>query len=111
MFFCFVFGGRLNERHQSAAFVQDLPGTLLGLAADGVEHDVDVPRDMLETLRRVIDQFIRAELIEHLMIFHRGRADDVRAFPLRQLHCKMTDSSGCTMDQDTLFGLKLRRIE
>lgn len=111
VFFCFVFGRLLNERDQSASFFQNVPRTFLRIAADGVEHNIDIAHDAVEFQNCVIDQFIRAELIQHLVIFQRGSADNVCAFPRRELHRKMTHSSGCTMDQDTLFGLKLRRIE
>jgi len=54
----------LNNREQSPAFLQHLPRALLRIAADWIEHDVDVARDFFEALRGVVYRFISPELAQ-----------------------------------------------
>jgi hypothetical protein len=49
--------------------LQNFPGTFLRVAANRVEDDVDVARDVLEFLRVVIDHLISAEFKDQLVIF------------------------------------------
>ena len=109
--FRFFLGGRLNQRKQNSAYSKNFPGSLLRLPADSVEDNIDIPRDVFEALRAVIDYFVGAELVEQLMIFRRSGRDDVPAFPFRKLHSKVTNSAGAAVDQDALARLQLRRVE
>ena len=66
--FSFVRRWRLDERQKDAAFLQNLPRTLLSLIADWIKHDVDVVCDIFEALCGVVDRFVRAELAQHAVI-------------------------------------------
>ena len=66
--FSFVRRWRLDEKQKDAAFLQNLPRTLLSLIADWIKHDVDVVCDIFEALSGVVDRFVRAELAQHAVI-------------------------------------------
>ena len=60
---------RLHNRNQDSALLQNFPGTFLRVAANRVEDNLDVARDVFEFLRVVIDYLIGAEFGDQLMIF------------------------------------------
>ena len=76
-----------------------------------VEDDVDVARDVFESLLRVIDRFVHSELAQQVLILGRGRSENVRAFPFCELHGEMTNSAAAGMNQHALTWLQLRSVE
>src|SRR6266550_7470958 len=90
---------------------QDLPGAFLRFVAKRVEDDVDFSRDLFESLLRVIDRLVDAELAQQVLIFSRGRRENVRAFPFCELHGEVTDSAAAGVNQHALAWLHLRGLE
>ena len=62
--FSFVRRWRLDDRQKGPAFLQYLPRTRLRIAADWIEHDVDVARNILKALPGVVDRFMGSELAQ-----------------------------------------------
>ena len=109
--FSFVRRWRLDDRQKDPTFLQHLPRTLLRIAADWIEHDVDFPRDVFEALLGVIDRLVHTELAQQVLIFSRGRRENVRAFPFCELDGEMTDSAAAGVNQHALAWLQLRGVE
>jgi hypothetical protein len=68
-------------------------------------------RDVFESVLRVIDRFVDSELAQQVLIFSRGSRENVRAFPLRELHGQVTDSAAAGVNQHALAWLQLRGVE
>src|SRR6478752_4382770 len=62
--FSFVRRWRLDDRQKDPTFLQHLPRTLLRIAADWIEHDVDVACDVFESLLRVVNRFVDSQLAQ-----------------------------------------------
>src|SRR6266550_2375269 len=90
---------------------QDLPGTFLSFVAKRVEDDVDFSRDVFESLLRVIDRLVHAELAQQILVLGGSRRENVRAFPFCELHGEVTDSAAAGVNQHTLTWLQLRSVE
>src|SRR5438105_14595992 len=57
-FFGFLLRRRLDQRNEVSSLFQNRPGAFLRFAAYGVEDNVDVARDVFESLVRVVDCFV-----------------------------------------------------
>src|SRR4051812_49070653 len=74
----------LGDRgHQVATGAQHLERALDGVAADRVEHDVDVTDRLGEVDRRVVDDLVGAEPLDELPLASARGRDHVRAERLR----------------------------
>jgi hypothetical protein len=94
-----------GNSYQPAVRFEHTPGAFQGLAAHGVEHDIDVPGDFFEASGAIIHYLFRPQLPDEVQVGGGGRGDDVRPTPARQLHGEDADATGCAMDQDTLTAL------
>ena len=103
-------GGWTNETRTPPFFKTDQERSCVS-PPKRVEDDVDVARDVFESLLRVIDRLVHAELAQQVLILGRGRRENVRAFPFRELHSEMTDSAAAGMNQHALAWLQLRSVE
>jgi len=109
--FRFLNRWRLHQREQNTALFQYRPRTLLRFVPDEVEHKIDIARHVFEFLFRVVDRFVHAEFAQQFLIFSRGRRENVRAFPLRQLHGNVANAAAAGMNQHALTWLQLRSVE
>ena len=78
-----------------------------GLAADEVEHDVDVANGLLDRAEAVVDRLVGAQLGEEPVLGRAGRADHVRTARLRDLHGEMADATGGSQHEHALSGLNV----
>src|SRR4029077_4577954 len=83
----------------------------LRFAAKRVEDSVDVSRDVFESLLRVIDRLVSAELAQQVLIFSGSRRENVGAFPFCELHGEVTDSAAAGVNQHALAWLQMRGVE
>ena len=58
----YFFGYRARDRNQHSAAPQHPPGAVQRIATHRVEHHVQVTQSLFETSRRVIDDFVSADL-------------------------------------------------
>ena len=84
---------------------------LARLAADEVEHDVDVADALLDGLARVVDRLVGAELGQERVLGRARRPDHVRAARLGDLHRQVPDAAGGGEDQHALSGLDVGRLD
>ncbi len=82
-----------------------------GLAADEVEHDVDVADGLLDRAEAVVDRLVGAQLGEEPVLGRTGRADHVRAARLRDLHGEMADATCGSQHEHALSGLNVGRLD
>src|SRR6516162_6346461 len=71
---------------ESSAGTQHVPGALQGRAADGVEHHVHVPGDVLESLGVIVDDLLSAESQQEVTILAGRGRQDMGAAPARKLN-------------------------
>src|SRR5262250_3093406 len=71
---------------ESSAGTQHVPGALQGRAADGVEHHVHVPGDVLESLGVIVDDLLSAESQQEVTILAGRGRQDMGAAPARELN-------------------------
>ena len=103
-------GGWTNETRFPPFFKTDQDRSCVSPPMS-VEHNIDVARDVFESLLCVIDRLVHAELAQQILILGGGRRENVRAFPLRELHGEMTNSAAAGMNQHALARLQLRGVE
>src|SRR3990172_244575 len=63
---CSFFRGCLDGGNQYAARFQDLPGTLLSLAANQIEHDINIFCNIFKGCGSIINGFIYAKLFNKI---------------------------------------------
>ncbi len=73
-----------------------------GVAADRVEHDVDVTDRLGEVDRRVVDDLVGAEPLDELPLASARGRDHVRAERLRELDRDVADAAATAVDQHTV---------
>ncbi len=73
---------RHGDRHEAAARPQHVPRPLPCLAADRVEHEIEVGDDVLEALRPVVDHLVGAELPDQFGVACRAGRRDVGALAI-----------------------------
>src|SRR4029079_7476370 len=64
-----------------------------------------------ESWLRVIDRLVHAELAQQVLIFSRGRRENVRAFPFCELHGEVTNTTAAAVNQHALAWLQLPGVE
>ena len=80
--FGFVAAG--NKRHDDAAFLYHAVGSGKRVAANWIQDEIDIVRDLFEFLFRVIDRDVGPELFQQILIGGGSRGDDAgtRAFAI-----------------------------
>ncbi len=76
---------RLNQADQDTARLEHAVGARERVAADRVEHDVDIAHHLLERLRGVVHELVRAEAEQELLPAGRSGGDHMRAACLCEL--------------------------
>src|SRR5436190_8118200 len=104
-------GNRRNDADQHTAFSQHAPGTLARLAADRVQHHVDVPSLLLETLGVVIHYLVGAQALHERHIPRGCSRHDSEVSRMRDLHCERSHSSGPALNQHALDGDEARMLK
>src|SRR5690348_9528092 len=93
--------GRSDDRHQCSAGANQASGSLLDVAADDIEHQIDAA-DVFQRVVVEIDELLRAE-VEHLLaIGGAPGADDVGARFTRELRDHRSDGAGRAVRDDAL---------
>ena len=102
-------GGR--DRDEDAAVTQRWQCVEPGLAADEVEHDVDVTRTLGDVIARVVDGLVHPELRQERVLLRTRRAEHVRTPRLGDLYGEMSDSARRGEDEDALTRLHVRGLD
>src|SRR5919204_561551 len=84
------------------AWAEHFERPLDGVAADRVEHDVDVADRLGEVDRRVVDHLVGAEPLDELPLAPAGGRDHVRAERFRDLDRDVADAAASAVDQDAV---------
>ena len=100
---------RRDER-RPAARLQHGERLLRDLAADRIEHAIDARHGLAEILRAIVDDLVRAELANIVVVGSTRRRDHPRADMLGGLDRKSRHAAGAAMDQDRLALLQLQRV-
>ena len=85
--------GAPGHGDEHAVVAEGRERVLRRVAADEVEHDVDVADTRPHRPGRVVDGLVRPERGEERVLLRAGRADHVGAARLRDLHREMPDSA------------------
>lgn len=91
-----------GHRDQSATFAQDGERTLEPVPSDRIEDEVDLPHDVLEPRRGVVDHLIGPELARGLDVARRAGPDHGGAALMRELDRESTDPAGRSVDEHAL---------
>src|SRR6266576_6582156 len=108
MFIQFRLIDSCHERNDRAAFLHNAVGTRERVLADRIQQDIDVLRDILELCSGVIDRYIRAELLEQILVRRRCGGDDFRPTLLRDLNSETTYAARSTVNENRLTLAQLR---
>ena len=98
----FLLIGRGHGRDQNAAGLQDGEGSVLRLAADRVEHDINVGQYLLEPRLLHVNDPVRTKCLDVRDIVRERGGDHFMRNPPGQLHGVGADVPGCAMDEDSL---------
>src|SRR5271165_2949306 len=90
--------GSGGNPYQPAARLQHVVGANLHLAADGVEHDIDIPGDLGEILRVVVDRAVGAEAFDIVVVAGTRRRQHSGAEIFRQLDREPGNATGAALD-------------
>src|SRR5438067_4071239 len=104
------FDGADNGDEPSAG-TQHAPGALQGRAADGVEHHVHVPGDVLEALGVIVDDLLSAESQQEVTILPGRGRQDMGAAPARELNRQDAYRPCAPVNEHALARLQLGPLE
>src|SRR3989442_11020918 len=111
VFLEFGFIATRYNRYDDAAFFYDAIRSGERVAADRIEHKIDIVHDLFEFLFRVIDCNIGAELFQQILIDSRGRSDDAGTAPLCDLNRETSNASRATMNQHRFSALDVSNVD
>src|SRR3984957_6278850 len=94
----------------AAARLEHRKGLHRHVAADRLEHGVDVLHELGEILRLVVDHLVGAEAAHVVEVRAAGGGDDARADVLGELDREARDAAGAALDQDGLAALQRERV-
>src|SRR5262249_44830033 len=84
---------------------------ILGVAADGVQHEVYVPYDVFESMLLVVHHFVGSQILQEFVIPGGGSSNHTGALPLCQLHCIYSHSARGRMYQHALLRFKYASVQ
>ena len=87
--------------------LQHAQGFFKRLGVLAVQDQIVARQNLLEILRLVVDDHIRAEALDQLDIFRARRRRNCRAEMLGELDGKSPHTTGAGLDEDLLTGLQL----
>src|SRR5262249_30870459 len=101
---------RPDDGHQCSSSSNEGCGSLLDIAADDIEHEIDAA-DAFESVVVEVNELLRTEVERLLTIGRASRADDIGAGLARELRHHRTDCAGRAVREDTLPRLKATVLE
>jgi hypothetical protein len=102
---------RIGRRHcgnEPPAGFQDIERARLRLAADEVEHRVDILRAAFEAFGPIVDHCLRPERHDESRVARLRGRDDLDPGPAGELHGECADAAGRAMNDDRFAARELR---
>src|SRR6476660_9461868 len=102
--------GGPDDRHQYSSGSNQACGPLPDVAADDIEHQIDVA-DVFEDVVLEVDELLRAEVEHRLTVGTASGADDIGAGLSCELRHHRPDGAGRAVHEDALPRLKTAMLE
>ena len=103
-------GAARRDEGSATARLQYQVRTRSDIAADGVEHGIDVGHDLGEIIFVVVDDLVGTELADVLDVSRARRRDDARTDVLGNLDRKARDAARAALYQYRFAGFELQRV-
>src|ERR1700730_13851533 len=100
-----------DDRDNDPAFFHHAIRTRERIAANRVQHKIDIVRDLFEFLFRVINSDIGPELFQQILLSGRSRGDDAGSPAFRDLKGETADAARAAMNQYRLASLNLSDVD
>src|SRR5690242_1334257 len=102
--------GRSDDGHQCSSSSNQAYGSLLDVAADDIENQIDCA-DVFQVVAVEVDELLRAKISRPLTVSSASGADDVSSKLTCELRHHRTNCAGCAVHEDALPGLKPAVLE
>src|SRR6266550_2722393 len=100
-----------GDRDEDATRTQHGPGSIKGVASDGIDDRVDASDPILETSRGIVHYLVGTEFLQERDIPFGGGPDDVGSARVRELDSEGADPARGAVDEDAIARSHARVIE